>query len=87
MQLNQNVTLLYGGVAPSLLYSTDQIASLSLFERRLDVFIPLIFVAALCCMGIAISFFCIRAKNKSTATLDPPAGVIFGKVSTQSTYF
>jgi hypothetical protein len=85
--LNQNISLIYGGVAPSLLYSTDQIASASLFERRLDVFIPLIFVAALCCMGLAISLFCIRAKSKSKATWDPPAGVIFGKVSTMSTYF
>ena len=32
-------------------------------------------------MGLAVSLVCIRAKTRSMATWDPPAGVVFGKVS------
>ena len=31
-------------------------------------------------MGLAVSLVCIRAKTRSMATWDPPAGVVFGKV-------
>jgi hypothetical protein len=60
--------------------SLEQLAAASLFERRLDIFIPLILVAALGFMALAVSLVCIRAKTRSTATWDPPAGVVFGKV-------
>lgn len=79
-QLNQTISSLYGGVVPHQLYSLEQFASASLFERRLDIFIPLILVAAICFMVLAVSLVCIRAKTKSMATWDPPAGVVFGKV-------
>ncbi|XP_046636288.1 location of vulva defective 1-like isoform X1 [Daphnia pulicaria] len=79
--LNQTVSSLYGGVIPYQLLSLEQLAAASLFERRLDIFIPLILVAALGFMALAVSLVCIRAKTRSTATWDPPAGVVFGKTS------
>ncbi|XP_057373335.1 mucin-2-like isoform X2 [Daphnia carinata] len=77
--LNQTVCSLYGGIIPYELLSVEQLAAASLFERRLDIFIPLILVAALGFMGLAVSLVCIRAKTRSMATWDPPAGVVFGK--------
>lgn len=79
-QLNQTVSSLFGGIIPYQLLSLEQLAAASLFERRLDIFIPLILVAALGFMGLAVSLVCIRAKTRSMATWDPPAGVVFGKV-------
>ncbi|KAI9556552.1 hypothetical protein GHT06_016342 [Daphnia sinensis] len=79
--LNQTVSALYGGIIPYQLLSVEQLAAASLFERRLDIFIPLILVAALGFMGLAVSLVCIRAKTRSMATWDPPAGVVFGKTS------
>ncbi len=79
-QLNQTISSLYGGVIPHQLYSLEQFANASLFERRLDIFIPLILVAAGCFIVLAVSLVCIRAKARSMATWDPPAGVVFGKV-------
>ena len=79
--MNQTVDTVFGGVIPRQLFSLEQIAATSLFERHLDIFIPLILlVAVLVFMGLAVSLVCLRAKTRSMATWDPPAGVVFGKV-------
>ena len=59
--------------------TVERMASATLFERRLDVFVPLILIATLAFMALTLGFACLRAKTRST--WDPPAGVVYGKVS------
>jgi len=61
------------------LMTVERMASATLFERRLDVFVPLILIATLAFMALTLGFACLRAKTRST--WDPPAGVVYGKVS------
>lgn len=75
--LGQNVTLVSAGwVTP--LGEMEPSAATSLFERRLDVFVPLILVGAICFLAMTIAFICVQTKSRS-ATWDPPAGVIYRK--------
>ena len=75
--MNQNVSSLVAGT-PYQLYFVERLSTSSLFARRLDIFIPLILVASLSFLGLALGFAYLRAKTRST--WDPPAGVVYGKV-------
>lgn len=79
-QSNLTVSSINGGFIPTQMYSLDEFMAPSLFERRLEIFIPLILVATVFFIGLTVTLVCIRSRTKSMATWDPPAGVIFGKV-------
>jgi len=74
----QNVTLVSNEWTTSL-GEMEPSAATSLFERRLDVFVPLILIAAICFLGATVAIACVQVKNRSSARWDPPAGVIYKK--------
>jgi len=77
--LKQNVSFLGEGSVPTSLDDAEHSAATSLFERRLDIFVPLILVATVCFMALAAGLVCARARTRTSATWDPPAGVIYRK--------
>lgn len=83
--MNLNVSSVTGGGIPNSLSIVEQLTSASLFERRLDVFLPLILVASICCLALVFGLACIKAKTRTSATWDPPAGIIFGQVQCNHT--
>ena len=77
--MGQNVSLVSAGWVTSL-GEVEPSAATSLFERRLDIFVPLILVGAVCFLAMTIAIVCVQARSRSSATWDPPAGVIYRKV-------